>query len=395
MHIFTDRFGDKHLPVFDTDSDRFSGMPTFRGYNWRGKDCNDLAGDVYPGRKRAGHHSLDHDCNGIFGLSPEGKPYEEKFCEGSIHLGVGVVGDSAGAHFSIPAKFMDASLMGNGTFKDLLTRLANEFDVPHESGYTGYSSQPQTHSVYKYLRSHNLCINNDYQNLGVNGGSSSNSETNFAALAREQGKDHPMLLFFELIGNDVCGSGLSTITKDRFKKNILKLWTQLDERLPKGSHLWVFGLVDGRLLYDNLYDQLHPLNVTYPVVYDFLNCLKISPCFGFLNSNQSARDYTAALAEVLNQGYRELLQENHSFANFDIAYYDFPAQDIMQRYAAQGKNIKDLIEPCDGFHPSGAFHSELADWIWERLRADHPDWIGPPNPHNPQIKQVFKLDDLS
>ena len=35
------------------------------------------------------------------------------------------------------------------------------------------------------MRNHNLCINNDYQNLGVNGGSSGNSKQNMDALARD------------------------------------------------------------------------------------------------------------------------------------------------------------------------------------------------------------------
>ena len=31
------------------------------------------------------------------------------FCKDSIHLGIGVVGDSAGAHFSIPSRYMNVS----------------------------------------------------------------------------------------------------------------------------------------------------------------------------------------------------------------------------------------------------------------------------------------------
>lgn len=36
----------------DYDKDSFSAFEaTFRGYNWRGKDCDDNNDDVYPGRK--------------------------------------------------------------------------------------------------------------------------------------------------------------------------------------------------------------------------------------------------------------------------------------------------------------------------------------------------------
>lgn len=38
-------------PLIDVDDDGFSIIPTFRGYNFRGKDCNDGNPNVYPGRK--------------------------------------------------------------------------------------------------------------------------------------------------------------------------------------------------------------------------------------------------------------------------------------------------------------------------------------------------------
>jgi len=54
----------------------------------------------------------------------------------------------------------------------------------------------------------------------------------------------------------------------------------------------MFGLGDGSLLYENLHADTHPLNVTYGNMYDFLNCLKISPCWGWLNSNETVRNFT-------------------------------------------------------------------------------------------------------
>ena len=48
----------------------------------------------------------------------------------------------------------------------------------------------------------------------------------------------------------------------------------------------ILGLGDGSLLYDNLHADIHPLNVKYESVYNFLNCLEISPCWGWLNSNE-------------------------------------------------------------------------------------------------------------
>ena len=93
-------------------------------------------------------------------------------------------------------------------------------------------------------------------------------------------------MFLELIGNDVCVKKLDDLRNVvDFKKNILRLLNYINDHVPKGSHLMILGLADGDILYDNLHDSIHPLNVTYDKVYDFLNCLKISPCWSWLNSN--------------------------------------------------------------------------------------------------------------
>lgn len=71
IDLFVNKFGDKHLPVIDFDNDTFSTFPTFRGYNWRGKDCNDLNKEIYPGRKTwHGKEDVDYNCNGIYGTDP-------------------------------------------------------------------------------------------------------------------------------------------------------------------------------------------------------------------------------------------------------------------------------------------------------------------------------------
>lgn len=81
-------------------------------------------------------------------------------------------------------------------------------------------------------------------------------------------------------------------TPQEFKSNILEILEYLDSMLPAGSHVWMFGLAKGTLLYDTMWNLTHPLNVTYERVYDFLNCLNISPCWGWLNSNETVRDIT-------------------------------------------------------------------------------------------------------
>lgn len=53
-----------------------------------------------------------------------------------------------------------------------------------------------------------------------------------------------------------------------------------DEKIPKGSHVLLSGLADGRVLYDSLFNRTHPIgkyrnDVTYEQFYDFLNCLEV------------------------------------------------------------------------------------------------------------------------
>jgi len=80
------KFGDQHFPLFDLDGDAFSVEPTFRGYHWRGKDCDDYNKHVYPGRKT--YHGLeigkDYNCNGIHGFDFKAmKTWKKKVCNGS------------------------------------------------------------------------------------------------------------------------------------------------------------------------------------------------------------------------------------------------------------------------------------------------------------------------
>jgi acyloxyacyl hydrolase len=394
IHIFVDKFGNGHFPVFDMDNDTYSDVSTFRGYHWRGDDCNELNANVYPGRK-TGSKLLDHDCNGIFGLDNRGRLYEDKFCAPYKRYGVAVIGDSAGAHFSIPEKYFNVSMMKKGTFDDLLPRLADELDLPQESAYTGHTlTSYASRSVYKYLREWNLCNHNDFQNIAVNGADSDNSRNNIPALKRNPKEDYPLIMFLELIGNDVCSKSLEGERKpEDFRRYITRLLETVDMMVPAGSHMVIFGLGDGGLLYDNLHDDIHPLNVTYRTVYDFLNCLKISPCWGWLNSNDTVREFTTERAKNLSKIYAEIIAEK-TFKNFDVAYYDFPAMEVLTRRVLEGKDPKEMIERCDGFHPNGEFHSYLADWLWVKLRNEHPDWIGQQNPHNAEIRSIFGMDIL-
>ncbi len=94
-----------------------------------------------------------------------------------------------------------------------------------------------------------------------------------------------------MVGNDVCSSRPTPRnTPEQYKKNFKQTVLDLDQKLPKGSKIVTVGLVDGRILYESMHDRIHPLgstnkDVPYSAMYDFLNCLEISPCMGWMNSN--------------------------------------------------------------------------------------------------------------
>ena len=72
-----ERFADYHVPLFDLDNDTFSQFPTFRGYDWKGYDCNDSDPNIYPGRKQVSNStdpSVDANCNGIYGVNKNFPP---------------------------------------------------------------------------------------------------------------------------------------------------------------------------------------------------------------------------------------------------------------------------------------------------------------------------------
>lgn len=74
-------------------------------------------------------------------------------------------------------------------------------------------------------------------------------------------------------------------TVPEFRRNILAALRQLDTILPKGSHVVTVGLANGLVLWDSMHNRTHPIGVTYKVVYDFLNCLSISPCVSGVRQN--------------------------------------------------------------------------------------------------------------
>ena len=399
-----DRFGDDHLPLEDADGDYFSDIETFRGTSWRGRDCSDLDREVHPGRRTSDDAVFDTNCNGIFGVDPDtGETYEKQWCEGTGQMGTVLLGDSAGAHFHIPPAWATSSELSVEAFKDLLFILENELDWPMLSSATGYknSTWPDisgpVDSAYLRLREINRCNHRDYQNIGVNGArSSAMADTIVKSLSRDGLKDNPVFLTFALIGNDVCSGhhdSAHMTTPTEFYQHNLETFRYVDSKVAPGSVLVATGLVDGRILYDSLHNRTHPVgslhnDVTYSTMYDYLNCLDISPCFGWLNSNKTWRDFTTKRAMQLNTALKALVA-NETFQNFKAYYFEPPVQLAFKYWEEQGGEPWQLIEPVDGFHPN-QIANELNTMIsWQLYRNYTPEVIPPVNPHNHLIEAKF------
>jgi len=395
------RVFNTHEPLVDLDDDLFSTEKTLRGSSWRGKDCNDLQKGVYPGRK-GDQSEIDNNCNGISGVdSATGKTWEETYCEGTNPLGTVILGDSAAAHFHIPPEYLSPPDMNSTTYSELIYILENEFDWPQQSSTTAFVTTADKYdpgpidSLYERMVKHNRCNHRDYQNIAVNGArSGSMNSTIVRSISRDQEFDKPALVLYALIGNDVCNGHPDywnrMTTPQQFYANVVAALDYLDTKLPKGSHLVFVGLPDGRILYDSMHNRTHPIGggVDYTHVYDFLNCLEISPCYVWMNSNATIRDAGSARAAELSAVYPQIIA-NHTYKNFDMTYYDYPIAEVIAEWEKKGGHPWDLIEPVDGFHPNQLAMALTAADLWAKLEKDHPTWLGSPNPNNDAILKQF------
>lgn len=398
-----DIFANDHEPLIDVDGDGFSDTYRFRGAYWRGKDCNDIDKQVYPGRSSTDDAIFDTNCNGIMGIDPSTRmTYEEQWCNGTVPMGTVVLGDSAGAHFHIPPSWLTAKELNIDTFSDLLMILENEFDWPMLSFTTGYEStskwpmsiQGPMESIYSKMRGLNRCNHRDFQNIAVNGArSSSMKDTIVKSFARHKLIDKPAMISLELIGNDVCNGHHDLdhmTTPEEYFKNMHATLEYLDNLLPQGSVILPVGLADGRILYDTLKDHIHPIgntrgDVTYSTFYDYLNCLEVSPCFGWMNSNGTWRNLTSERAMELTNTLNKLVTTTN-YTNIKVYLMPQPLKEVFSNWKG---DPADLIEPVDGFHPNQLSNALIANITWHTLQKLYPQVIPPVNPFNHLIEAKF------
>eukprot|EP01006_Ploeotia_vitrea_P057295 TRINITY_DN68164_c7_g3_i2.p2 TRINITY_DN68164_c7_g3~~TRINITY_DN68164_c7_g3_i2.p2 ORF type:complete len:604 (+),score=304.25 TRINITY_DN68164_c7_g3_i2:1051-2862(+) len=395
---------DQHVPMAadDKDGDRHATATTFRGTSWRGRDCDDTKADVYPGRKTSNYpDTVDHNCNGIFGHDANGTSYEELYCSKTQQIGLSILGDSATAHFRIPPNLLTPKYLNDTTFDGIVHLVENEADWPECSWSTAWQNAtncPRSllpiKSMYQRLRERNLCNHRDYQNIGVNGARTSSMMPPgiIESYQRNQTEDSPALVFFALIGNDVCNGhpGMSHMTTvPEFEANVLKSLSYLDTVLPAGSHVAFVPLADGTILWDTLHNHTHPIGVPYPDFYEYLICLGEAPCWGWMNPNETWRELTTQRAQNLSAVYPKIIAEQ-SYKHFDMDV--LPADltnKVIQKWVAEGHSAVDLIEPVDGFHPSTTANMLIADNVWKWIEQAHPTWLGDVNPFNDEIAKMF------
>ncbi len=255
-------------------------------------------------------------------------------------MGVAILGDSATAHFRIPPNYLTAANLSYATFANLVTNAENELDFPMLSWSTGHALasnyapdiEGPVDSIYMRLRENNLCNTNDYQNIGVNGAASGSLKNDLSKILMRDKRlsslpQKPLLLFMAMIGNDVCSSRTTPrTTPEEYHDNVMATILDLDPNVPKGTKMVLIGLVDGRILYESMHNKVHPIgstnqDVTYGNFYDYLNCLEISPCSGWMNSNSTIRDATSATASAMRDKLPLIVEETkNKLQNIELFY---------------------------------------------------------------------------
>jgi acyloxyacyl hydrolase len=397
------RLTDNHLPISDSDGDAFAPIKDrgLRGSHWRGADCDDSNIDVYPGRRvdTKNDPAVDHDCNGIYGVdNTTGNNYETQLCSGTERRGLIHIGDSATAHFHLPPQWLSKHGWG---LRNLVSDGVDELDQPAcawGTGFKNFSSCPyspnkttNSGSIAERLWRRNACNHRDFQNVGVNGARSTAALSLIDSAARDQENDHPALVIFSLIGNDVCNGhpGTSRMTPPAtFRNMVTQSLEALDKKLPKGSFVVLVGLVDGRVLFNTMHARQHPIGNTYEEVYGYLNCNTCNPCHGWLNSNETLRNETTTWAKGLNDVYRDILQKE-KYQHFTMNYFNPDFAAVIEQYVAAGGDAGDVIEPSDGFHPSQTGNELFSAQLWNWLEQEFPQALGAENPNNNEIMKLF------
>eukprot|EP01051_Picozoa_sp_SAG22_P002865 SAG22_NODE_132_length_18535_cov_8.178021_7_plen_257_part_00 len=164
-------------------------------------------------------------------------------------------------------------------------------------------------------------------------------------------------------------------TVQKFGAAVNSTLNYLEDTLPRGSTVILIGLAEGTTLYNVTHNQTHPIGTSYPALYDYLSCLGVNPCWGWLNTNATWRAATQARADQLNREYGRIVTEwearRRPDAAFDLLYFNPQLQAAISKYVladpcADGvhcgktRSEMDCIEPGDGFVSAAVFGAACA-----------------------------------
>lgn len=154
-------------------------------------------------------------------------------------------------------------------------------------------------------------------------------------------------------------------TVEEFAASVNSTLQFLEAGLPRGSTVILIGLAQGTTLYNVTHNQTHPIGTSYPALYDYLSCLGVNPCWGWLNTNATWRAATQARADQLNAEYGRIVaewqaQHPSGTGSFELLYYNPDLLGAITKYVLenpcadgihcdQTRSPMDCIEPGDGF----------------------------------------------
>lgn len=182
-------------------------------------------------------------------------------------------------------------------------------------------------------------------------------------------------------------------TPEEFRSNVLNTLDKLETILPSGSRVVLIGLVNGSFIYDTMANRLHPIgklhgDVKYSNLYEWFNCMRIGPCFGWMNRNQTIREATTQRAVELSQ-VLEGIANTTKYSSFTVHYLSNPMQQVIRQWEKEGYELWRLLEPVDSLHPVQEVLPLITQAMWHEIEAKYPEVLGDINPNNKIIENLF------
>lgn len=202
----------------------------------------------------------------------------------------------------------------------------------------------KTDSLYLRYLHRNRCAHRQFQNIGHNGQRIIDDGL-METMSIDPKNSMPAFVIMSHMGNDHCKTEMTPT--DVWKNALLAKLTKLSTMLPKGSHVLVSGVFDYDMHWPMLHNRTHPLGVSYARVFNYLNCLSISPCPMLMNPDPAVRQRGVAQGHAYNDAVRELLVSHGNAFSFDWDFTIFPLAEVLDIYKSLGGSDEAV---CSGDH---------------------------------------------